>query len=675
MSRRTYQSVLIGMAVIMGACCTDAVQKMVFSLEMDSLTIRQKWTLPSNRSQIAPISLVSIDSHTMATDPYMRYFNTLFSRKAAGYAVRFFKRTQPRSVIFDTSFNGGIHYQDLAGDQSLVDSLQGSTEVSSTLGFELKESRENDFNAYAPTLQKLLLKQTVDVAGLENFPVLQRNYSFDSLIPPYAQLLESPMQFFSANASIYKANLDNRADDTQGLSRRWAALSFYGGHAYPTIALGVVLNGVKKLSLSPNGELTWGQGKLDLGIEGVPLIKWYGHGTDIRKSVYPEFSFGDVVLSEIGLECRENPSQAICAQIALPKQPKLLPEQFKNRHVLIGFVLPNSGDEHATIYSPKYPGVYIVANTLDNALNNNFVKPAPLWLNILCGLLLPALLLVVLWRFKSAASGLLILITLALGQFLLGLYAYTEWNLWVYVVPPILAMLLCFSGSYIYRYTKEIKRREQLRFAFGKYVAPSVLEIIEKHPEKLVLGGERREMTYLFSDIRAFTAFSDRNPPEVVQTFLSQYFSTMNKIILQGYHGSINKLMGDAIMAYWGFPLENEDHAFLAVSAAMAMRDAMLEWSKNAESLPITIGIGINTGECMVGNIGSEDFMDFTVIGDAVNIASRLEGVNKQYGSTIIISSDTYERVKDRISARRLGWADLKGKVAQVEIFEPLGFL
>jgi adenylate cyclase len=161
----------------------------------------------------------------------------------------------------------------------------------------------------------------------------------------------------------------------------------------------------------------------------------------------------------------------------------------------------------------------------------------------------------------------------------------------------------------------------------------------------------------------------------VVQTFLTQYFSTMNKIIMQNYQGSINKLIGDAIMAYWGFPLDNEDHAFLAVSAAMSMRQAMLDWRKETDKLPINIGIGINTGEAVIGNVGSEEFMDFTVIGDAVNVASRLEGINKEYGTTIIISRATYEKVKDRIQVRSLGWAELKGKDGQIEVFEPLHYL
>jgi adenylate cyclase len=435
----------------------------------------------------------------------------------------------------------------------------------------------------------------------------------------------------------------------------------------------LLLGDEKQVTVSKEGRLSWRNGHIDLGPDGVPLIRWYGQGMDKNHPVYPEISFLDIVLSEMTLECQE--SHRDCRKTGIPTETILSPDHFKDKYVLIGGNLPYGSDKHTTIYGPNYSGIYILANLLDNAIHNNFVHKAPAWLDILCLILLPTLLLLTIYRYRSAWLSLMVAAALALGHFLFTMYAYSQWNLWVAFVHPFLAVVVCFSGTYAYQYAIEHKKRQQMRYAFGKYVSPSVLQIIEQNPDKITLGGERREMTFLFSDIRGFTSFSDQHPPEEVQLFLSQYFSTMNKIILHAYHGSINKLIGDAIMAYWGFPLQNEDHAFLAVSAALAMKEAMLEWQTDTSKLPITIGIGINTGEAVIGNIGSEDFMDFTVIGDAVNVASRLEGSNKEYGTNIIISAATYEKVKDRIHARRLGWADLKGKEAKVEIYEPLGFL
>jgi len=664
--------------LLVGTLFLFASQNIFYSWELDNLSTRQKLfsANPQNRSQISPIVLITYDQKTIGSAPYNRLFGTGLSRSTAAYAIRFFKRVQTRGVIFDISFNGGVHYQDREGDRALAESLKGTRNFASLLSFDSTEKPSLSYQAQTPLTQKTLQQNAITVNGLAQFPIFSERYRYGSLLPPYSDLLGSPMRFFSANSFTYKSILNLKSEeDTKEEARRWLPFSIYGGRVFPSIPLGALLQGEKNLTLSENGVLSWDNGKIDLGQDGLPLIKWYGHGVYLNRPVYPEVSFSVVALSEVVLECRENPAQPICGIIPLPKEPLVQPDAFQDKFNLIGFTLPNKSDTHKTIYSPQYYGLYIVANMLDNALHNDFVHPAPFWMNLLISLLLPGLLLLMIWRFRSVWVSLLMALTLALGQFLLSIYAYNHWNLWLYTVQPVLATFVCFGGFYIYRYRKEFKKRQQMRYAFGKYVSPAVLQIIEQHPEKVTLGGERREMTFLFSDIRGFTAFSDKNPPEMVQSFLTQYFSTMNKIILHSYHGSINKLIGDAIMAYWGFPLENEDHAFLAVSAAMAMREAMLAWHHEEGKLPITIGIGINTGEAVIGNIGSEDFMDFTVIGDAVNVASRLEGANKEYGTSIIISAATYERVKDRIHVRQLGWAELKGKGTKIEVFEPLGFI
>jgi class 3 adenylate cyclase len=664
-------------ALLMAGLFWFSVKDILFAWEIDSLSIRQRlFSLPPrDRSQITPMILVSYDSKTEASDTFSRLFGNPMSRSAPTYATRFFRRAHVKNAVFDMSFNGGVHRQDRAGDQALVDSLQGADNIASALVFSQEPQAALDFRQQSPADQATLRKNAVEVEGLQAFPLYAQRYQFSSLVPPYSALLASPMHFYAANSSVVKANIDSETTDFSGDSRRWSPFALYGNNVFPTLALGAVLKDQKKLRLSPEGLLSWPSGQVHIGTSGLPLIKWYGHGAYPQRPVYPEVSFWDVILSEIVLECRENPTQAICHQLPLPAQPPLDPAQFRNKYVLVGITLINAGDTHRTIYNAKYFGLYILANTLDNVLHDDFVQAAPLWLNVLFLLLLPGLLVTMGLRSKSVPLIILLTVTLAAGHFLLCIFAYNRLNLWLYAVYPILALLACFSGLFIYRFLKEQKQRAQLRFAFGKYVAPSVMEIIEKHPEKVCLGGERREMTFMFSDIRGFTSFSDHNPPEVVQRFLTQYFSIMNALILREYHGSINKLIGDAIMAYWGFPLEHEDHAFLAVSAAMAMRDALKIWQQDTDKPPINIGIGINTGDAVIGNVGSEDFMDFTVIGDAVNVASRLESANKEYGTNIIISAATYEKLKTRLEVRPLGFVKLRGKENELEIFEPIRWI
>lgn len=660
---------LLGLLILMMAI--PPLFKLVFAWELDTLTIRQKWSPPQYRGKKVPITLVSVDSKTMGDPVIHHLFQSGFSRAAAGYAVRFFNRGKPKMVVLDVSFNGGIHEDDLQGDHLLASSILPNKPVASALIFE-NESQPATISL--ATLRQLQ-KNSLTVHGLQSFPLLERAYTYNQLNTPYPALLASPMHFFAANSSVFKADLDKAGDDTSGYSRRWIPFIRYNGRTYPTLALGVLLNGKTDLSLTADGQLSWAGGKLDLGHDGVPLIKWHGHGVNIQKPVYPEISFATVVLSELALECQENPNQPICSTPGLPRHPLISPEYFNHQYVITGFTYANSPDGHVSIYGSQYPGAYILANTLDNALNNNFVRPAPFWLNLLLALSLPLLLAGLIFRFRSIAISMTGLVALGLLHFMFCLKAYQDWNLWVFCIYPVLSLLLCFTGIYVYRYTQEFKQRQQMRYAFGKYVSPAVLQIIEKRPDLVTLGGERREMTFLFSDIRGFTSFAEKNPPEVVQNVLTQYFSSMNGIIMHQYHGSINKLIGDAIMAYWGFPLQNEDHAFLAVAAALTMQKAMVDWREHTDKQPLGIGIGIHTGDAIVGNVGSEDFMDFTVIGDAVNVASRLESATKTYDCGIIISAATYEKVKDRISATYLGWAELKGKSDLIEIYEPTGFL
>ena len=670
-ARHSFNAGLILVGILLLTLAWEPICKLTFAWEMETLTVRQKWNPPVFRGNKTPISLVNVDSRTLGNPVIHHLFQNGFTRPAAGYAVRFFNRARPQMVMFDASFNGGTHDDDLEGDQLFADSIHSHPPVASALIFE----DETHPVSLKPETLRVLQRNALQVSGLQHFPLYILEFKHNNLNAPYPKLLQSPMHFFAANSSVFKTNLDKTDEDVTGYSRRWTPFVVYNGAFYPSLSLGALLNGHNKLTISSQGRLSWPGSHLDLGGDGIPLIKWYGHGVNVQRPVYPEYPFSDVVLSEIVLECRENPKLPICRQPGLPANPLLLPELFKNRYVLTGFTFTNSNDEHVTIYGSKYPGVYIVANTLDNAINNDFVQPAPLWLNLMFTLCLPLIMSAIAFRFQSLAISALSLLSLGLMHFMICLHAYQQWNLWVFCIYPLLSLLGCFTGLYIYRYSKESKRRQQMHYAFGKYVSPAVLEIIEKHPDQIVLGGERREMTFLFSDIRGFTPFADQNSPEVVQQVLIQYFSTMNGIIMHDHQGSINKLIGDAIMAYWGFPIRGEDHAFRAVSAALAMQEALALWRQDDARHPFHIGVGLHTGEAMVGNIGSEDFMDFTVIGDAVNIASRLEGLTKMYSSKIIISAFTYEKVKDRITARYLGWADLKGKVDKIEIYEPLGFV
>lgn len=678
---KTFRLAYVLTALLLLGVLLLGANELLTSWEMDSLALRQRLDSlpPRDRSDKVPITLVGYDYKSFGSETFNRLFGNpisgRISRLAPAYAIRFFKRANPKAVVFDISFNGGNNYADLIGDKALIDSLQGTQSFASAIYFDQQTDGGRGLAQQPPVIQKALKQKAITVTGLSSFPKLS-SFRYRGLVPPYEGLLtQTPMNFYAAQGSFSNPEVTTGKGSSNSYNSFWSPFANYGGYVFPSMPLGAILGKQQSLKLDSTGQLTWPGGCVDLGASGFPVIRWHGHGVDKERPVYPEFSFWDVIQSEIALSCQENPKAQFCQEADVPKTPRLQPKDFDGRYVIIGFTMPDRTDVHKTIYGIRYNGVYILANVLDNLLSNDLIHPAPMWMNALSVLLLSGLMMISILRFRNVWLNALIVLSLVLGYFLLTLWVYQHNSLWLNVVYPTLAILGCFTVMYVIRYYREYQQRQQLRLAFGKYVSPAVMSLIEAHPEKLALGGERREMTFLFCDIRGFTKYSDQESPEVVQSMLTRYFSLMNGIILKQYGGTINKLIGDAIMAYWGFPLDHEDHAKLAVSAALAMRDAMEAWRADPANPPLSIGIGINTGEAVIGNVGSEDFMDFTVIGDAVNVASRLESLNKEHKTTILISEAAYERLAGKLNARAIGALPIRGKDQEVKVFEPLNWL
>jgi adenylate cyclase len=234
---------------------------------------------------------------------------------------------------------------------------------------------------------------------------------------------------------------------------------------------------------------------------------------------------------------------------------------------------------------------------------------------------------------------------------------------------------LTFTSGMVINYLMEGRQKRQIRAMFSKYVSPEYVAQIVDDPERLHLDGRRAEVSILFSDIRGFTSISEKLEPTQVIAFLNDYLNEMAAIV-KSSGGTLDKFIGDAVMAFWGEPIEIADHADRACDCALAMRDATLRISERfeREGKPrIRIGIGVNTGDVVVGNIGSlQHKLDYTVIGDPVNLASRLESLNKELGTTIIISESTRARVAGRFETRPLGQIQVKGKLEAVQVHELL---
>jgi adenylate cyclase len=320
--------------------------------------------------------------------------------------------------------------------------------------------------------------------------------------------------------------------------------------------------------------------------------------------------------------------------------------------------------------------VEIQATAMDNLLHGDFISTPPLALAFMLLILvaLAILLGLVLPRLSAVLSFIFTLIVLV-SYVGLNYYLFSRYGLQLELFYPQVLIVLVYLGVTFLRFLAEEEERKRIRKAFESYVAPTVVQEMLKHPEQLRLGGERREITILFTDIRGFTTMSEKLDPEALVSLLHDFLNPMSNIIInQG--GTIDKYMGDAIMALFGAPLAQPDHPHLACRAALEMVSSLAalnqEWAAQGRP-PLRVGVGVNTGPMAVGNMGSDRLFDYTAIGDNVNLGSRLEGLNKYYGTSILISQTTAAAVGNAFILRDVDQVRVKGKAQAARIYELLG--
>jgi len=347
---------------------------------------------------------------------------------------------------------------------------------------------------------------------------------------------------------------------------------------------------------------------------------------------------------------------------------------FKDKIVLVGVSLEEMHDLFTTPYVGKeqlMPGVEIQANTIQTILDSAYINRMSDG-----GLILFIFLLSLFSALSTLIFGPQKGLLLVIGEFfLLALSAsffLIFFDFWLNVVYPSAAILLTFAANTFYQYMTEEREKRYIRSAFSLYLNPSVVEKVANDPEALKLGGQKKILTVMFSDIRGFTTLSESLDPEELTNFLNEYMTAMTDIILKR-NGTVDKYMGDAIMAFWGAPLDDPDHAYhcclTSLEQMAELKKMQKRWREEGKHV-IDIGIGINTGEMTVGNMGSSQRFDYTILGDAVNLGSRLEGTNKDYNTNIIINESTYELVKECFLIRKLDMIRVKGKLEPVTIYE-----
>ena len=348
---------------------------------------------------------------------------------------------------------------------------------------------------------------------------------------------------------------------------------------------------------------------------------------------------------------------------------------------IIGTSAAGLKDQRATPLNPVAPGVEVHAQVIEQALLGRFLE-RPDWADgaeVVYLLVLGALLIVLLKRFGAGwgawiAGG---AIAFAVG---FSWHAFTDWQWLIDPVFPTIVILAIYLMSTLISYLKSEGERKHVRSAFSRYMSPALAEVLAANPEKLKLGGEARVMTFHFCDIQGFTSISEIYDPAGLIKFLNGFLTPMTEIILD-HKGTIDKYIGDCIMAYWNAPIDDPEHAQNACLAALEMHAALkdLNEERKAEAeregkkfIPIKIRTGLNTGSCIVGNMGSEHRFDYSVLGDDVNLASRLEGANKFFGTYTMVSEATYQGAHGAVIGRELGRVRVVGKALPIKVYNLL---
>jgi len=464
--------------------------------------------------------------------------------------------------------------------------------------------------------------------------------------PPAKMVLPTLLRFSTYAKTLAHINMSPDVDGTL----RWEMLAIdYQGDYYAPIGLQAARLyrdvPLEKMALDFSGSVHLADTVIPTDEFGRMLINYRG-----PNKTFPMYSLSDLL------------------------DRKLPAGAFKDKIVLIGATAIGIYDLRVTPFSTNMAGIEKHASVVDNILRGDFLRraldldiPLIFVFTLVLGILIPRL---------GARAGAALFILVFAGYSVFVYYLFASKGIWFSYIYPASALFFGYTSQTAYRFFTEERRARDIRKMFSSYVSKRIVDELIRDPSKAKLGGDRKEISVLFSDIRGFTSFSEKHRPEEVVTQLNEYLGAMTNVVFD-YDGTLDKFVGDAVMAFWGAPLDQPDHADRACKCALSMIEKLQELQKKWESegkYVIDIGVGINTGDMIVGNMGAEGKkMDFTVIGDNVNLGARLESLTRKYNNHIIISEYTYAKVKDIVKVNELGSVTVKGKEQPVVIYDLVG--
>jgi adenylate cyclase len=444
--------------------------------------------------------------------------------------------------------------------------------------------------------------------------------------------------------------------DPDGTVRRWSPFRQHGEEMFKGFPLAIA----ERYRRAPVLNMTAGGTRW--GAPGGPAVPTVEDGSLVINYVGPPESFQTVAYARV-LD-HTVPLGAFRDKIVLVGSTAVAADMFLTPHY--NRALPET--------SRLMPGVEIHANIVDMLLRGGFVHRTGWVLDALL-LALVSVLAAVATSWRRPLPSLAVLTATLAACVTVGYQAFARFDVWVPVVAPLLAAPLTWAGLFALGYVRERREKDFVRSVLDRYVSPTVIDELVAGGVDLALGGRRRPLTILFADVRGFTGLSERIAPEPLVSLLGEYFAASTRIIL-AHGGTVDKFIGDAVMAFWGAPSPTADHALRAVQAALEMQAAARQIDARAQARlgeRLRIGVGINSGDAVVGQIGAPERMSYTAVGDPVNVAARVESLTREHEADILITQSTYELVKFEVQAEPLGVMHVKGRTDPVALYRVSG--
>ncbi len=589
------------------------------------------------------IELVMIDNKSIET------YRWPWARSLYGEALEYFNDyTNARVVVFDAIVTNLDTANPPESDLYFFNSVKKSKKYISGYKFQ---TTQKDLEYIPDDVFNSKFKYEITDLRTKN----KDNYNIYKSISPF------PKAYFDSLKHVGSVNFIT--DPIDGVLRSSSDVIFYNGNYYPSLSLATYLfiNDTDKFTLTDKYIIVDKTGLkipvLNTSYDTKHFIKYHKPYADSLYT-HKKYSAIDIIESY--------------RQIKKGQKPLISPAEFDNKIVVFGANAMNAEDTLRTPISLKQPGADVQATIIDNMISEDFMIPLSVMQNIFIILFLSFLTFVVISNLQLIPA-LLVLIFCGIVYLLISILLIAN-NIIPYTITPLAVQLGTMIFGYSYRFILEGRNKEKIKNAMGKYLSQDIMKNVVQNIDDIKLGGKKSNLTVLFSDIRGFTSMSEKMSAEEVSMILNEYFSEMEPIITK-YNGVINKFIGDAVMAIFGEPIQDINHAQNAVKCACEMLKKVEQLREKwlAEGKPkIEIGIGINTGEAFVGNIGSEKRLEYTVIGDTVNLASRIEGYNKVYKTNLLISSSTYSKVSDIVNVIKIADVTIRGKAKKMDIYEVL---